>query len=216
MAKFVAKILPDISINNVKPIFDEIAEDCSLLEVNVDGANTLILTLDTDLVVTFTTQSTTTVSTASSIIFNGNTLAGARSLSLGTNCPLRILYSESFFFCSFAVNTGFWWVFEKYEGNKFANGLISYSVGDHLPLKTLDNKELTRYPQLPYTKTGTNNLDFVEETVLTTPSPRYDVVYDTNVIECSYLGNIIGKIITMNNKDYYAVTNYVLIPIDSE
>ena len=95
--KFISKTLPDVFLSTLKTEFDAIAEDCSLLNVSVSGEYTLILTIDTDLVVTLACTNSSTFGSATSIAFNGTVLY-TKSCAVGYNPVIRVLDSESFFF----------------------------------------------------------------------------------------------------------------------
>lgn len=214
--KFISKALPDIALSTLKSEFDAIAEDCSLLDVSVSGENTLILTVDTDLVVTLVINSSTALGSTTSVVFNGNSFA-SRSSNIGSNPVLRVLYTESFFYCIIkGMSYNIWWTLEKLDGNKFANGNINTGLNDYFDMRTRDNAGLSRIPTVPHTNSRIGTLDYVEKTVLITATTPYtDVAYDTNFYVCSTLG-FYDKILTIDNKDYYVLTPHIIAPIDDE
>ena len=212
--KFISKTLPDVFLSTLKTEFDAIAEDCSLLNVSVSGEYTLILTIDTDLVVTLACTNSSTFGSATSIAFNGTVLY-TKSCAVGYNPVIRVLYSESFFFCYIkGVSYSMWWVFEKLEGDKFANCSINNEIGNNFDMKTMSNTTLSRVPLLNYSSSMIDTLDYVENTVLVSSTYK-DVAHDANVYACSNLG-FSDKVLTMNNRDYYILTQYRIVPIDSE
>ena len=220
MAKFIAKTLPDVALSTLKPEFDAIAEDCSLLNVSVSGENTLILTIDTDFVITFVNSGTQSFSSVS-MVLNGNSIASKGSGTvLGINVSFRALYSESFFF--FALKGGSyipWGLYEKLDGGKFANANISGWVDSYCPMKDMDNKTINRVPTFNYSA-GIDTIDFsTKYTLATNSSPYIKVAESSSLYLCSGTGLNSAwpdKIFTINNHDYYTLTPYILVPIDSE
>lgn len=217
MAKMVVKTLARNTYANLRPLFDEIAEDCSILSVSNDGT-TLILTIDTDLVVNLAEPTNTSYYMgARSATFNGNSIYNTTSQVAGSY-PTRhiIMYNDEFFFWLALGSTGLTSsnlciCYEKLEGNKYAGGSTNINIVD---LKDIDNVSVARVPSFSgsLAQPQLGYIDLIGGTLLTLGGVR--VAKDTNVMLC--LKAPVLEIVTINGKDYYAPTSNFLIPIDDE
>ena len=216
MAKLISTTLPDVNLSTIKPIFDEVAEDCSLLSVSADVENnTLTLTIDTDLVVTLVPNSAGTSFASGTTIYFYNNSFFSSSVSLGNNCPLRIVYSESFFFFMFkGASKSLLGVLEHFENHKFAKGGSS-SPDAFLDLVDKNYSQIKRYPQFNFVSYEPDTIDYVSGTFLVTTNNPYTRLATSTVYAITSMG-MFDKILTINNKDYYLISNNSLIPIDSE
>lgn len=222
MAKLVIRDLTDVRFATVKAVFDEVAEDCSILSVSDDDNYKLILTVDTDLVISMQLAEATNSFGARSVVFNGNTLVTNSGTSNPSSVRLIIAYTDTFFlvwikFYSSTTNILFSF-YEKLGSEKFAYGTTSTSLPGVSNLYNMDYKQ---YNRMTYNSgfsyaLPTNYIDYEDSTVLVYNGVRAPE-FDTNFIYVISLISIAPTTtITIGNKDYYAITSQYLIPIDDE
>lgn len=220
MAKLVCRTMDTNAYATIRPFFDEIAEDCSLLSVSNDGT-TLTLTIDTDLVVVIAQyNSSGTYIGSSSITFNGNNLATKSSQSTGVYPLYGVMYSDSMFF--FFIKPGnmspaIWVFYEKIGNFKCAAGSFGSPVS-LIPLRTMSNDSIQRLPNSLGMPTELGYIDYIESTALCTTNAPYTRVapLDTNLF-FGRTNPVISdfNIVTIGDNDYLSC-GYCLIPIDSE
>lgn len=223
MAKLVIRDLTDIRFATVKAVFDEIAEDCSLLSVSDDGNYKLILTVDTDLVISMQLAGGTATFSSRSVVFNGNTLNSSTSSVTWGSIRIVIAYTDTFFFVwikQFSGNSNILYSFyEKLGNEKFAYGYVSSSSTSVTTVYDMDNKTYYRAAITNYSYSlPINYIDYMDSTILVGSSGGYRASeFDNNFLYIiSQVSGLTYNIVTIDNKDYYALNNQYLIPIDPE
>ena len=217
MAKLITKTIQDNAYSTIRPFFDEVAEECSLLSVSNDGT-TLILTIDTDLVISLgqyaTSTSTPSFLGSCSITFGSRSLWSKSSVSTGYNPQYIVIYNDSLFF--FLIKPGsndnsiIVALYENLNNSKYANGGVGLPSDNGI--YDLVGTANFRYPGLGYVPQGNNYIDYIDITMIVNNGVRYAT--DTNIIACTTVPFF--KIITINNQDYFSITNKLLVPIDAE
>ena len=216
MAKMVVKTMPTNAYATIRPFFDDVAEECSLLSVSNDGT-TLILTIDTDLVISLgeysSSASTPSYLGSCSITFGGRSLWSKSSVNTSPNPQYIVIYNDSLFFFlikSISDSSVIVALYENLNNSKYASG------GTGLPsdngIYDLVGTANFRYPNLGYTPQGTNYIDYIDITMIGNNGVRYST--DTNIIASSPVP--LFKIITINNQNYFSITTKLLVPIDDE
>ena len=223
MAKLVCRTMDTNAYVTIRPFFDEVAEDCSLLSVSNDGT-TLTLTIDTDLVVVIAQYTSSGVISSyigsSSITFNGNNLATKSSQSTGAYPTYVVLYSDSMFLFSIKANTSspaIWAFYEKIGNFKCATGNIGSGV-NLIALRTMSNDSIQRLPNSLGMPTELGYIDYIESTALcsnTAPYPKVAPI-DTNLFFGKANPTISDfNIVTIGDNEYLSCSS-CLIPIDPE
>ena len=215
MAKVITRALPNFYYATVKAVFDEVAEDCSLLEVSNNGFD-LILTIDTDLVATVRLSEAASTYGLRTVYFNGNSLMNTSSGAGVGNPKVVIAYTDSFFMFLLLGGTSvlMWVNYEKLVNEKFANASSSILLDT---LYDTSKVQLTRrlISGTPYSM-DQGYIDYMDKTPIIRNSGTRLSEFDSNYIYVANSVNFQYSIITMDNKDYYAITNQYLIPIDPE
>jgi hypothetical protein len=232
MAKMVVKTMLTNAYATIRPFFDEIAEDCSILSVSNDESTptTLILTIDTDFVITIpeceaiSNYSPTTYIGKFSILLNGNSLYTHSSVRANTGAyPMYIIcYSDTFFlFIIRNMNSSgspamFAALYEKIGNNKYGYGATNIASMMN-PIISMDNTAYTRGPYLNYKPSDLTTIDYMDKSAIytyNTPYTRYEQ-FDDHFLCCTQL-NSNYMVLTIDGHDYFALTTYLLIPIDDE
>lgn len=226
MAKVIVRDLADFRYTTIKAIADEVAEDYPALEVSSGASDTdyhtLILTIDTDLVASISLPITSTYFGARSVTFNGNSLVSSNSGSSTNGAKLIIAYTDDFFlfwlkYAGTAYNTILFALYEKIEGERLATGYAGSSLPELTPLYDMNKVQVLRQA---FSGSGyispAGYIDYMDKTSLYRNGSYNRVGLDDNFLYVLSNISLIFNIITIDNKDYYALTNRFLIPIDSE
>ena len=219
MAKLVIRALQNFNFAMVKAVFDEVAQDCPLLVVSSEEVSSmeykLILTIDTDLVAKITLYTNSSSIGTKLVTFNGNSLMSVSTGYGVSNPKLVIAYTDSFFL--FLILSGnspqVYVLYEKLANEKFA---YASDGGFYFDLYDTSKTKLTRRLMSATYTTDQGYIDYMDKTLITRSSGTRLSEFDSNFVYVMNSVNIQFSIITMDNKDYYALTNQFLIPIDSE
>lgn len=225
MAKVIVRDLNDIHFATVKAVFDEVAEDCSILVVSSEEVSsteyTLTLTIDTDLVASITLPTTNTYFGTRSVTFNGNSITSTSSGSSVNGTKLIIAYTDDFFvgwlrYPGTTINSILLVVYEKVAGERLALGYTGSSLPAMETLYDMDKLVVKRQIFSSGYTSPAGYIDYMDKTSLYRNGSGNRVGLDDNFLYILPYTSLAFNIITIDNKDYYALTNQFLIPIDDE